>query len=205
MSIKDIATTLENYNIGENPQIAIVGFHKAGKSTLAKKIADTLKIRYVPEFARDLLKVTNYNWKDDFSYVTPFERAIFSCVYFTHKFLSETDQGFVADRSLVDITAYCLWHMLKHDVVNNTCIDDFPEYHDLLLFYKKLLQVLPESSFWYNVILYYRPDGVEIDSCQRFIDAAIGELLGRYFKDTPIFEIRRGDELRFGENLIITV
>ena len=179
----------------------------SGKTTLAKKIADTLKIRYVPEFARDLLKVTNYDWQDDFSYVAPFERAIFSCVYFTHKFLSETDQGFVADRTLIDVTAYCLWQMLKHDAVNNTCVDgdDFPEYNDLLLFYRKLLRILPDLEFWYDVVLYYRPNGLEVDSCQRFIDATIGELLNQHFKNTPIFEIKRGDELRFGENLIITV
>ncbi|WP_456325893.1 hypothetical protein [Desulfonauticus submarinus] len=171
----------------------------SGKTTLAKKIVNALKIRYVPEFARELLDVTKYDWtKGDSWYVTDFENAIFSCYAFTHKYLSDSAIGFVADRTLLDITAYCLWHILKGDVL---------EENKFLSFYIKLLTTLRESVFWYDIILFYRIEGLEVDSCQNFIDATIKELINQYWKNTDIviMEIKRGDELRIAPDKIIKV
>jgi len=189
-----------NMSLEENGcvRVGITGSHRVGKTVLAKKLANVFGFTYVPEFARELLNVTGYDWTKGDWYTTYFEKAVFACYDFVHRYLSDTSQGFVTDRTLLDIVAYCLWHILKGKVLGD---DRF------LVFYSKLLDVLHNSAYWYDIVLFYRTKGLNVDSCQAFIDATIQELIFQYWIDTDvvIVEIARGDKLKVNKHKYIEV
>jgi len=179
-------------------RVGITGSHRVGKTVLAKKLANIFGFTYIPEFARELINATGYNWTEGDWYVTYFEEAIFACYNFVHRYLSDTSQGFITDRTFLDIAAYCLWHILKGKALED---DRF------LAFYGKLINTLRDSAHWYDIVLFYRTKGLDVDSCQAFIDAAIQEFISQYWGNTAVVvvEICRGDELRVAPNKYIGV
>ncbi len=175
-------------------QIIICGAHGVGKTTLAKKLADELKIKYVPEVARELIKLLDFNWKEeDEEYVAEFEKAIYHWYKFVFEYLSDRNCSYVADRSLYDVAAYCLWHCVR--LPYKTYIWDV---------YNLILNHIAEEGSYCNLVLFYTTEGLTIaDSCQLFVEATIRELLWRYEKDAkPVLVIKRGDELKFAGKII---
>jgi len=175
-------------------QIAICGAHGVGKTTLAKKLADELKAKYVLGVTRELVELLNFDWKEEHEeYVAKFEEAIYYWYKFVFGYLSDHNCSYVADRSLYDVAAYCLWHCVKN-----------PPYRTYIWdVYNLVLNHIAGQGSYHNLILFYTTEGLMADSCQLFIEATIRELLWRYEEDTkPVLTIKRGDELRFGGKVI---
>ncbi len=174
-------------------QIAVCGAHGVGKTTLAKKLADELKVKYLPEVARELIELLDFAWKDeDEEYVAKFEEAIYYWYKFVFEYLSDYNCSYVADRSLYDVAAYCLWHCVR--LPYRTYIWDV---------YNLVLNHIAGQGSYCNLILFYTTKGLMADSCQLFIEATIRELLWRYEEDTKsVLAIKRGDELRLGGKVI---
>ena len=175
-------------------QVAICGAHGVGKTMLATRLADELKVKYVPGVTRGLIELLDFNWKEeDEEYVAKFEEVIYCWYKFVFEYLSDHSCSYVADRSLYDIAAYCLWHCVKN-----------PPYRTYIWdVYNLVLNYIAEKGSYCNLILFYTTEGLAANRCQLFIEATIRELLWRYEKDTkPVLTIKRGYELRLGEKVI---
>ena len=102
-------------------RIAIIGSFSTGKTTLAEAAAPKLGLPLLPEVARE---IAAQGFKLDKDATVETETLIFMRQYYNEM----THDGFVGDRSLVDVMAYASW-VLEHQerrkefALWETCLD----------------------------------------------------------------------------------
>jgi nicotinamide riboside kinase len=107
-------------------RIAIIGSFSTGKTTLAEAVAPKLGLPLLPEVARE---VVTLGFKLDKDATVETETLIFLRQYYNEMI----HDGFVGDRSLVDVMAYASWVLEHQDrrkefALWNTCLD-IARYH----------------------------------------------------------------------------
>jgi len=167
-------------------RIAISGAHGCGKTFLGERISQATGVPFVPEFARDLMSAVNFNWKkDDPEGVVLFQKAI----YYSHAFIVACLPEFISDRSVLDVRAYCSWHILGNSKITDR------QRRDLSEIAKETKGMLAK----YDLILFYRLErsyAVHPDPSQVFIDRRLHDD-HREILRPKVVEIGRGDEIRF--------
>ncbi len=169
-------------------KIALAGYHGAGKSCLATKISKLLNIQLIPEFARELLECTEFDWREGKD-IHDFETAILS----SHLFAVSHNKEFVADRTIVDIIGYYMWHLYNGRF---DCMDKFGEFVRELAFYS--------ADGLYDTILVFTNGYGNKDECGRFVENFIlnclrnRDFVNIYLKSLKCWHtIGKGNELVF--------
>jgi len=161
-------------------KIAIAGSHNIGKTTLAKRLADTTGLVYIPEVARELLNMSkNWDWRNaDEKQILAFEKAI----YHSHLFFISLYGTFISDRSVFDIAAYCLYHDKQRLTDYGNCLikDELEKKrYDAILFYVSGYNQKDEAGEYIHKIL----DGL----------LTVGYMKGLY----KLFLINKGDIIKY--------
>ena len=165
-SIHKSHTTLTE-NILSSERIAICGTHGIGKSVLSGYISEAFGYKHIPEIARELLEEKGKWWNQlTKEGITFFQKAVFH----SHMFMVQGESRFVADRSILDHMVYVDLHLRD---VTKIC----PALTDLQ---SELWKTANRISSMYDLLIYYSPDGLELDETQRSIDYGIRLLVGAY-------------------------
>ena len=150
-----------------NKRIAVCGTHGIGKTILSEYISDAFGYKHIPEIARELLEEKG-TWWDRLTKegVACFQKAIF----YSHMFMIQNEPRFVADRSILDHMAYVDLHLRNTPKIG-------PALTGLQL---ELWKTADKISSMYDLLIYYSPDGLELDKVQESIDYGIKVLIGAY-------------------------
>lgn len=171
-------------DLNGHKRIAISGSHGCGKTFLGERLAAACGVSFIPEFARDLMEAVAFDWKKDpADSVVLFQKAIF----YSHAFTVSCLPAFVSDRSVLDVAAYCAWH-----VHGNNRLSD-RHRHELAAMASQAKALLPH----YDLVLFYRLSrsyATRPDPSQVFIDQVLADFHSDL--DHPrVVEIGRGDEI----------
>lgn len=117
-------------------KLAFTGAHGIGKTTLAKWLADYMKIPYVPEYAREVLE--SGKKIDSLENFVDFEDSIMNMKIAEEERLErEGRESFIADRSYIDYSVYLKYGLSKYDWddenrprFKGVDIQDYFDYYD---------------------------------------------------------------------------
>ncbi len=198
MATYDLGLILDRVlNMQDAVRVGVCGAHGVGKTTLSKKIAKEVNLLYIPEYARCLIKVPDFDWvASNLLDATNFERAVYSCYAFTLSFINRQHKSYISDRTLIDVAAYCLWHISRGE--------NLEQSESMLKLYNEIINYTKNNDFW-DIIIFYTTDGLKPDSCQIFIEGAINSLIYRCFYNKEVIKVKRGDKILLSENTIIEV
>lgn len=100
-------------------KIAISGTHGVGKTTLAKRLAESLYVPLLSEVARDVAVSTGIEHTEQISKGSMLTRIMFQGAIFGLQGLKEKMHGgFVSDRSILDCIAYCYLYGLPEHFIS---------------------------------------------------------------------------------------
>jgi nicotinamide riboside kinase len=100
-------------------KIAISGTHGVGKTTLAKRLAESLYVPLLSEVARDVAVSTGIEHTEQISKGSMLTRIMFQGAVFGMQGLKEKMHGgFVSDRSILDCIAYCHLYCLPEHFIS---------------------------------------------------------------------------------------
>jgi len=175
-------------DLSEYKRIGISGAHGVGKTTLATKLSRISDLPLIPEFARDLLKLTHFNWrnpaKEDLVSWARFESAIL----LSYLFCVRTMPSFVADRTIFDVFSYILLQVAKYPflaeyfVQARKCVESVDKLYDVIL-------------------LYELPDGYD-DRDGFFIHHCLERMLDGIKNDVRVIKINRDDKIYYGASYV---
>ncbi|MGI9862702.1 AAA family ATPase [Moorella naiadis] len=173
-------------------RIAITGAHGVGKSTLALLLATELQLPLIEEIARVAAEKMGYTNTRDIIAAglidkQRFQETILSCQINTE--FRYYANGFVADRSVLDVAAYAAWYKLPEarDMRKNAV--EYARRNYDLIFYIPLSDMPAED------------DGFRLTDrkSQEQIDALIGKMTGKLNNVVKISSRTPGE--RLGEAL----
>jgi hypothetical protein len=163
----------------EARKIAICGAYGAGKTTLAKRISEKANLFLIPEFAREMIIDTGFEWKksENVDHIYNFEMAIL----YNHLFYISQLKSYVCDTTIWDIYAYCVWHWKR-----------IGSWAGRL---EGLIKIVEKAWYWcnYEQVFLYKEGYQEKDDAGLFIEETIEERLQRY--NVPYVCINKGDIL----------
>lgn len=95
-------------------KIAISGSHGVGKTTLARALSKELGLPMISEVAREVAKKQGFETTEQIWHAFKIQRMIFQLNVYFHQIKAEEDswRGFIADRSVFDVVAYCIFYDL---------------------------------------------------------------------------------------------
>jgi nicotinamide riboside kinase len=94
-------------------RIAITGSHGVGKTTLAKKLAEGLKLPLIEEIARKMADIYGIKHTEEIKNASWGLRAEFQdSVWYAQMVAEDSLREFVSDRSILDVVAYSLYYGL---------------------------------------------------------------------------------------------
>ncbi len=100
-------------------KIAISGTHGVGKTTLAKRLAESLYVPLLSEVARDVAVSTGIEHTEQISKGSLLTRIMFQGAVFGMQGLKEKMHGgFVSERSILDCIAYCYLYGLPEHFIS---------------------------------------------------------------------------------------
>ena len=101
-------------------KIAISGTHGVGKTTLAKRLAESLYVPLLSEVARDVAVSTGIEHTEQISEGSYLAKLMFQGAIFGLQGLKEKmyPGGFVSDRSILDCIAYCYLYGLPEHFIS---------------------------------------------------------------------------------------
>jgi len=176
-------------DLSEFKRIGISGAHGVGKTTLVTKLSGISALPLIPEFARELLKLTHFNWrnpgKEDLDLWVRFESAIF----LSYLFCVRTMPSFVADRTIFDVFSYILLQVAKYLFLA-----------EFLVQVEKYIE--PVDKLYDVILLYELPDGYS-DKDGFFIHHCLERMLDGIKNDVRVIKINRGDKIYYGGSYVI--
>lgn len=111
-------------------KIAISGSHGVGKTTLARALAKELGLPMISEVARDVAKKQGFKTTEQIRHAFKLQRMIYQLSVYHTQIKAEEDswRGFIADRSIFDVVAYCIYYdlplglveYLRSDAINHS-------------------------------------------------------------------------------------
>jgi nicotinamide riboside kinase len=96
-------------------RIAISGAHGVGKSSLALLLATEVNLPLIEEVARTVAEKTGFHNTQEVIDAHPLDKERFQNAVLSRQLNTEFQhgaQGFVSDRSVIDIAAYSTWYKL---------------------------------------------------------------------------------------------
>lgn len=176
-------------DLSEYKKIGISGAHGVGKTTLATKLSRISDLPLIPEFARDLLDLTHFNWrnpaKDELISWARFESA----VLLSYLFCVRTMPCFIADRTVFDVLSYILLQVAKYPFLADF-LDRTAKYID------------PVDKLYDVILLYELPDGYR-DWDGFFIHHCLERMLDGIKNEVQVIKINRDDKIYYGASYVV--